>query len=158
MDRTAPYGRVVGIDIIPAMPPRGASTIQGDFTKPAIQGAIRRFLSDPERGRPRRETVRSGEDVEGDVEEASRGYVERERMMSERKGEGEDGRDSVDVVLSDMCEPWLNRDWLWKESLKTPYLFSRLMNVSGIGMRDHTGSMVGSPFFSSCGLRRADRG
>lgn len=132
------------------MPPRGASTIQGDFTSPAIQASIRKFLSDPERGRPRRGLVfvdgKAGEDQ---VDEAEIGYVERERIMSSREGgqKEREAANSVDVVLSDMCEPWPIIDGLWKESLKQPYFYSRLMNVSGIPLRDHMGSMVSPPFY-----------
>ena len=46
----------------------------------------------------------------------------------------------VDVVLSDMCEPWEQTTGFWKRSLTEPYL--RMMNTSGNNFRDHAGSMV----------------
>ena len=46
----------------------------------------------------------------------------------------------VDVLLSDMCEPWPQTDGFWKRSLSEPY--HRMCNTSGIGWRDHAGSMV----------------
>lgn len=146
VDKTAPRGRILGIDTIPAMPPKGASTIQGDFRSPLIQAAIKKFLSNPERGRPRKSLVfQGGEAAEKDFEEASQGYIERERWITKGDEEDESGKDSVDVVLSDMSEPWVIADGLWKESLRKPYY--RMMNVSGIPFRDHAGSMViGCPF------------
>ncbi|KAI5801462.1 FtsJ-like methyltransferase family protein [Peziza echinospora] len=91
---TSPNGRVLGVDIIPATPPNGASTIQGDFLDEAVQANIRRWLADPARGR----TVAS----------SSTSMMLRLNDMS-TGGEGaggklgEDvGRDMVDVVISDM--------------------------------------------------------
>jgi 21S rRNA (uridine2791-2'-O)-methyltransferase len=48
---------------------------------------------------------------------------------------------AVDVVLSDMSEPWDQTAGFYKKSLSDPY--SRLMNTSGNAFRDHAGSMVG---------------
>ena len=50
---------------------------------------------------------------------------------------------TVDVVLSDMSEPWEQTDGFWKRSLSDPYY--RMMNTSGINTRDHAGSMVCFP-------------
>lgn len=46
----------------------------------------------------------------------------------------------VDVVLSDMSEPWDQTAGFYKKSLSDPYI--RLMNTSGIAFKDHAGSMV----------------
>ncbi|KAI6867540.1 hypothetical protein KC343_g2581 [Hortaea werneckii] len=65
LNRTQPGGRVVGIDIIPAQPPRGVSTLQGDFLSGEIREELRRFVVEGQ-GRPRRmeEMVRrEGEDL-----------------------------------------------------------------------------------------------
>lgn len=51
LDRTSPDGRVVGIDIIPAQPPRGVSTIQGNFLSPGVQAMVKQFLLDGEKRR-----------------------------------------------------------------------------------------------------------
>jgi 21S rRNA (uridine2791-2'-O)-methyltransferase len=48
---------------------------------------------------------------------------------------------SVDVVLSDMSEPWDQTAGFYKKSLSDPYF--RMMNTSGNAFRDHAGSMVG---------------
>jgi len=45
----------------------------------------------------------------------------------------------VDVVLSDMSEPWIQTTGFSKNSLSNPY--HRMMNTSGMAFRDHAGSM-----------------
>ena len=46
----------------------------------------------------------------------------------------------VDVVLSDMSEPWPQTEGFWKNYLTEAYF--RMMNVSGIRVKDHGDSMV----------------
>ena len=53
---------------------------------------------------------------------------------------GATGSHVVDVILSDMSEPWAQTDGFWKRSLSNPYY--RMMNTSGMPFRDHAGSMV----------------
>ena len=163
MDRTFPNGRVLGIDIIPAQPPKGVSTIQGNFLSPAVQEEVKRFLSESDRGRIKQELsfiAENGEDqmTEEDLEQSSRSYLEREKRTDvkisshadeiaetvhggwSKTGKVDNGM--VDVVLSDMSEPWQQTEGFWKRSLSDPYY--RMMNVSGVSFRDHTGSMVKS--------------
>lgn len=157
VERTKPTGRILGIDIIPAQPPKGASTIQGNFLSREVQAEIKRFLADPNRGRPRPALVLTAEQQDGaatDVLHDRESYIDMERRQdtvedvagspagarSKRAKENE-GK-MVDVVLSDMCEPWLQTDGFWKRSLSDPYI--RMMNTSGINFKDHAGSMVRS--------------
>ncbi|KAJ5214795.1 hypothetical protein N7468_010474 [Penicillium chermesinum] len=120
--RTQPNGRVLGVDIIPAQPPRGVSTIQGNFLAPEIQAYIKEFLRSPNRGRPRQSDVFSDVDLS---------LLEPEQAVQSRitdtasTGTGSTDRyldRTVDVVLSDMSAPWM-------------------MNTSGNNFRDHVGSM-----------------
>ncbi|KAK4948713.1 2' O-ribose methyltransferase [Elasticomyces elasticus] len=151
IDMTKPRGRVLGIDLIPVQPPKGVSTIQGDFLSPDVQAEIKSFLRDPDRGRLRRPLmfdVPSDGSTDGLLEDAEGGYVEREAHIAASE-EGESGQESeqeqehldktVDVVLSDMSEPWDPLDGLYKRSISNPYY--RLMNTSGNAFRDHAGSM-----------------
>jgi 21S rRNA (uridine2791-2'-O)-methyltransferase len=164
----------LGVDLIPVQPPKGVSTIQGDFLSPDVQAEIKSFLRDPERGRLRRplmfgmpETTPSddGHIDQGLLEDAeSGGYLEREshiaveeaeqqqhqekNMASEQTQEHEHQDKCIDVVLSDMWEPWDPLDGLYKKSISNPYY--RLMNTSGVAFRDHAGSMVS--FRISCFL------
>ncbi|KAI5851556.1 cell division protein ftsj [Morchella snyderi] len=148
VDRTAPDGRVLGIDIIPALPPKGSSSMQGDFTSPRIQEEMKKFLANPLRGRPLKPQITAGEDageVKGVVEAAGQTYIEQERAMMKaeeewaaKTGATERAKDSVDVVLSDMLEPFLMVEGLSKMSLGRPY---RLMTTSGNRLRDQVGSI-----------------
>jgi len=156
---------VVGIDIIPAQPPRGVSTLQGDFLSAEIREEVRNFVSDPMRGRPRatHELVRREEEGEGVMEEqleqGSRGVADVERIteqdsskaratakdkaaMSQKGLDDAEGR-VVNVVLSDMSEPWPLVTSTWIKSVSNPW--RRMMNTSGMPFRDHAGSMVSPP-------------
>ncbi|KAJ9258705.1 hypothetical protein DTO207G8_1408 [Paecilomyces variotii] len=124
VSRTQPNGRVLGVDIIPAQPPKGVSTVQGNFLSPAIQSYIRDFLRDPNRGRPYSPTTNIDTEVSCDSGPVADGYIDRGRKaLSQSSGESTDavggGSDkTVDVVLSDM-----------------------MMNTTGVAFRDHAGSM-----------------
>ncbi|KAF2625197.1 FtsJ-domain-containing protein [Macroventuria anomochaeta] len=165
VNRTTPDGRVIGIDLIPAQPPRGVSTIQGNFLSPAIQDEVRAYVRDPTLGRPRKQTISEEPDglTEEQVDELERGYIDIERQAHmegvgmERLGQPPEGSESVsdakmplkerdlrdgrvvDVVLSDMSEPWDQVAGFYKKSLSDPYF--RMMNTSGNPFRDHAGSM-----------------
>lgn len=152
VSRTQPNGRVLGVDIIPAQPPKGVSTIQGNFLSPEIQAYVREFLRDPDRGRPRPQTPLAPDRglvntiVESGSEENQRADISREEPTGSVSanetadlGDGEMDR-TVDVVLSDMSAPWGQTTGFWKRSLSDPY--RRMMNTSGVSSRDHAGSMV----------------
>lgn len=163
ISKTQPGGRVVGIDVIPAQPPKGVSTIQGNFLSEEIREEVRSFVQDPARGRVRARSVfsRSWDDevdglTEDELEEDGKGLLERERRvdgeaaadaLDEEKREAltqkeldrVEGR-VVNVVLSDMSEPWPQTSSTWIKSVSNPY--RRMMNTSGMAFRDHAGSMV----------------
>lgn len=46
MERTKPHGRVVGIDLLPAAPPQGVSTIQGNFLNLATRNLVKDYLQE----------------------------------------------------------------------------------------------------------------
>ncbi|KAF7894873.1 hypothetical protein EAF00_006687 [Botryotinia globosa] len=167
--RTKPHGRILGIDIIPAQPPQGVSTIQGNFLSRRVQKSVKNFLLDPERGRPRRPLFTSPDDDDEndddpaplDIAAAEQpSYIDFERHMDDNDGaeihptrsapsqsqsdepsqESEkDATKMVHVVLSDMCAPWEQTTGFWKRSLSDPY--NRMMNTTGIKFSDHAGSM-----------------
>lgn len=164
VNRTAPGGRVVGIDVIPAQPPRGANALQGNFLSEEIREGVRDFVREEGRGRVRSGLGGEGEGVsEEELELEGRGVVELERQAAvEQKGEEEveegeghlrqkdlDKREGrvVNVVLSDMSEPWPLVTSTWIKSVSNPY--RRMLNTSGIAARDHGGSMVRSSTLSS---------
>lgn len=160
VDRTFPNGRVVGIDIIPALPPKGASTIQGNFLASSVQAELKKYLLEPQDKTKRKLGLGSatGDEIISAVEldESSMGYAEAGKKAApfvsspDHNGQRTSQQGSmiasatdsqvVDVILSDMSEPWAQTDGFWKRSLSNPYY--RMMNTSGMPFRDHTGSMV----------------
>lgn len=137
---------MLGVDIIPAQPPKGVSTIQGNFLAPEIQVYIQEFLRNPNRGRLREPGV--------SVDDARPSWSESALATDSTLATSEPDTTSsskqqiiqrtVDVVLSDMSEPWYQTSGFWKRSLSDPY--NRMMNTSGNNFRDHIGSMVRSVF------------
>ncbi|KAK9321735.1 FtsJ-like methyltransferase-domain-containing protein [Lipomyces orientalis] len=123
VDRTGGNGRILGIDILPCIPPKGASTIQGNFLHVETQREVKAFLAEDSLGRPvdRDALGAAGEEV---------GYIDLERQseLSASSHQGVDdikpsanasaGARVVDVVLSDM-----------------------MANTSGNSFRDHALSM-----------------
>ncbi|OBT82074.1 hypothetical protein VE02_08869 [Pseudogymnoascus sp. 03VT05] len=134
VERTKPNGRIIGIDIIPAQPPKGVSTIQGNFLSKDVQAEIKKFLNDPHRGRPQQQmhapiAQEPGvDDLQDDMPTTDKG-----KRLKDESGK------TIDIVLSDMSAPWEQTSGFWKRSLSNPYI--RMMNTSGITFRDHTGSM-----------------
>ncbi|KAI4172191.1 MAG: hypothetical protein LQ343_003751 [Gyalolechia ehrenbergii] len=160
VDRTSPHGLVVGIDVIPAKPPPGVSTIQGNFLSAAVQDGVKKFLRGAQQGKSRRQSSSfrdsdNGLLTENELASDGKSYLEQEKQsgvlapepLGESKGSTsiydnvDDGYEDpmVDVVLSDMSAPWEQTDGFWKRSLSNPYY--RMMNTSGINFRDHAGSM-----------------
>jgi 21S rRNA (uridine2791-2'-O)-methyltransferase len=90
MTRTQPNGRVLGVDIIPSQPPKGVSTIQGNFLDPEVQAYVRDFVRDPRRGRLRYIDNREGI-VESIVDANSSGDLHLTDDISNER--------TVDVVL-----------------------------------------------------------
>lgn len=150
VERTKPNGRIVGIDIIPAQPPKGVSTIQGNFLSEGVRAEVRKFLQDPDSGRPISpfaaqpdaiDTPNGGQPNSAESQiQADDTKPEKKKTKTSKKTQDASGK-MVDLVLSDMSEPWpLESPIYWKRSLSDPYI--RMMNTSGILYKDHSGSMV----------------
>ncbi|KAI0406520.1 23S ribosomal RNA methyltransferase [Xylaria palmicola] len=141
VERTRPNGRVVGIDLIPAQPPKGVSTIQGNFLSPVVQNMVKAYLAEfaQRRNTPDRDAEASEEDENAVVEKPS--YIDAERAESvepDLAASSSNGK-LVDVVLSDMSAPWIQTSGFSSNTLSNPY--NRMMNTSGMAFRDHAGSM-----------------
>ncbi|KAM4065939.1 ftsJ-like methyltransferase [Hirsutella rhossiliensis] len=131
VERTRPHGHVVGIDLIPAQPPRGVATFQGDFLSPMVQRLVKDFIL-----RMRRDAGPEppNNDGGGGGEEEQRlaasavdrpSYIDRERHLGETTSdmEAEEASSPADAALVDLV------------------LSDMLMNTSGNAFRDHAGSM-----------------
>lgn len=127
------------------------STIQGDFLSSEVREEVKKFLLDRNNGLTIQDrllpaTDEEQVDVDGVAPAPTRSYIDYERELdlgpTTGSGEGAQGAEKrmVDVVLSDMSEPWEQTDGFYKRSLSNPYF--RMMNTSGMAFRDHAGSMV----------------
>ncbi|KAF5682817.1 hypothetical protein FDENT_7470 [Fusarium denticulatum] len=163
VERTRPKGRVIGIDLIPAQPPRGVATFQGDFLSPVVQEMVKNFILESHQNPPvGQETEKSDSSVTDEgitVDRPSYLDMERHTGQNEPPESGLEGPSKriVDVcrlplsrkpfkmlmlwqvVLSDMSAPWEQTNGFSVKTLSNPY--HRLMNTSGNGFRDHVGSM-----------------
>ncbi|KAI0595390.1 FtsJ-like methyltransferase-domain-containing protein [Biscogniauxia sp. FL1348] len=140
MERTRPHGRVVGIDLIPAQPPKGVTAIQGNFLSPAVQNLVKDYLNEFAKQRSKSSRL---DDSDGIVSERA-SYIDAERADSVEDHEAETAEHEdkiVDVILSDMSEPWDQLTGFYVRTLSNPYNLSRMMNTSGNGFRDHVRSM-----------------
>ncbi|KAL4998094.1 FtsJ-like methyltransferase-domain-containing protein [Aspergillus recurvatus] len=116
LTRTQPNGRVLGVDIIPSQPPKGVSTIQGNFLDPEVQAYVRDFVRNPRRGRPYSQGMfQKVEDHERTVESVLEASRTGDDLRKSYDGDM-DAQRTVDVVLSDM-----------------------MMNTSGVPLKDHAG-------------------
>ena len=129
--KTQPNGRVLGVDILPCPAPPGANAMQGNFLSKITQSRIKAYLGDPDRGRPVTDTAMIGQDI---------GYIDMAEQDHSVDYPPADEKGVADVVLSDMSEPWPQTEGFWKNSLTEAYF--RMMNVSGIRVKDHADSMV----------------
>lgn len=68
MERTKPNGRVLGIDLIPAQPPRGVSTIQGNFLAPSVRQLVKDFLATSSAMQPAAKKREPKTDADADAE------------------------------------------------------------------------------------------
>ncbi|CCU77904.1 ribosomal RNA methyltransferase MRM2 [Blumeria hordei DH14] len=145
-ERTKPNGRILGIDILPASPPSGVSTIQGDFLTPGVQAEVKRFLSEIDLGRCRPPAFPGSSEPDLTLLGEEQSYLGRDREEESQELSNQttllsqnESYKVVDVVLSDMSEPWEMIQSYWNRTLSDPY--RRLMNTSGIKFKDHAGSM-----------------
>ena len=147
-DRTHPTGHVIGIDVIPAQPPKGVSTIQGNFLSESVRDEVRKLLSELAVGNERPQDICNLSTTKRQHDSASSKATSSPDTASMAAKPTKEPSDSglqlprhqvVDVLLSDMSEPWAT-DSIWRKHLSDPYY--RMMNTSGMNFRDHAGSIV----------------
>jgi 21S rRNA (uridine2791-2'-O)-methyltransferase len=73
VERTRPGGLVLGIDVIPAAPPRGVSTIQGNFLSENVREMARRAVGEMMSQRETKKDAGKGNDGSGAVGEEQDG-------------------------------------------------------------------------------------
>ncbi|UKZ87551.1 uncharacterized protein TrAFT101_003343 [Trichoderma asperellum] len=150
VERTRPHGQVIGIDLIPAQPPKGVATFQGDFLSPVVQQLVKEFIAQTHYDRLSR-AARADHNDENKLDSNNTlieqpSYIDLERHSTEASKPPSGSistkstqKNLVDIVLSDMSAPWEQTSGFSSKTLSNPY--DRLMNTSGIASRDHAGSM-----------------
>ncbi|QLG71069.1 hypothetical protein HG535_0B01070 [Zygotorulaspora mrakii] len=142
-DRIGFNGVVLGVDILPCEPPSGVSSIQANILSKKTHELIRLFF------------FKHFELNHDDKLHPDKGYFQ--HMLEEELTHKEDFRtykevfttdtfdDSVaaeqshklpiDVIISDMYEPWIQTSGFWNNLTNFPYY--RMANTSGLAIRDH---------------------
>lgn len=108
VNRTSPGGRVVGIDIIPAQPPRGASSIQGNFLSKEVQDEVRNYVQDYWKGRARKRGILARR--VGDESEEGEPGVSEDEVDELAKGIVDMGRDGSPTPVQETSIPTTNTE------------------------------------------------
>ncbi|SCU80838.1 LAME_0B04742g1_1 [Lachancea meyersii CBS 8951] len=135
-DRTGPNGVILGVDILPCLPPRGVNSIQANILAKKTHELIRLFFS------------RHFQLYQEDQLHKDHGYfqhmLEEELLLLKENNALNNSKTSVDstpidVIISDMYEPWPQTDGFWNNFTNSAY--DRMANTSGIAVKDHSMSM-----------------
>lgn len=111
MDRTRPNGKVIGIDLIPAQPPKGVATFQGDFLSPKVQNMVKKFISKSVAvSGPPDSSPGSEHEEKGITDQPS--YIDLGRHASQPFPESDIGLQLVDVFLLNARLLWLPHSFL----------------------------------------------
>ncbi|KAL8414624.1 hypothetical protein RB594_005730 [Gaeumannomyces avenae] len=161
MELTKPTGRVLGVDLIPAQPPRGVGTLQGNFLSPTVRRMTKQLIAEMHHRQVEDKAAarRTGDGADDDDVVADRpSYIDMEHRASKlevavesaqeaesspssspsassagqsRGGRREEGEAEAPAATTKPEE---------KKYLDI-VLSDMLMNTSGIPFRDHAGSM-----------------
>ncbi|QLQ81207.1 hypothetical protein HG537_0E05620 [Torulaspora globosa] len=130
-------GMVLGVDILPCNPPPGVSSIQANILSRKTHELIRLYFS-------KHFKLNKHDDIHED-----HGYL---RHMTEELSQESDcetyrevfspditpdkvGKYPIDVIISDMYEPWPQDSGFWTNITNAAYY--RMANTSGLAIRDH---------------------
>jgi 21S rRNA (uridine2791-2'-O)-methyltransferase len=102
-NRVGESGRVVGIDVIPAQPPRGVSALQGDFLSEGVQGLVREFVREWKSGEAGELAGEDAEDIRSVVERARGNSTveagQEESVLMKTAEGGEEGAEAVPTAV-----------------------------------------------------------
>lgn len=129
--RVGETGRVLGVDIIPTAPPKGASAIQANILSKKTHTLIRNFFLDPKNDLETDDVLNHPSYIETELNEDP--DLDEETLKKK-------SRYPLDLVLSDMYDTVENPDKNWNNT--TNVAFSRMANTTGLIAKDHIASMV----------------
>lgn len=103
MERTRPNGRVIGIDLIPAQPPRGVATFQGDFLSPVVQEMVKNFILESHQNPPvGQEIEKTGSGTEEGITVDRPSYLDMERHTGQNESPAS-GPEGSSKRIVDVC-------------------------------------------------------
>lgn len=153
VELTKPNGKVLGVDIIPANPPKGASSIQANILSKKTHVLIRNFFHDMKQHSPPPVKPYSEQDSNTISEEDTTSYIvsemketvtvdfsKRQELEDIPVGFSESEQFPVDIVISDMYAPVIPPSPFWNNTTNSAY--HRMANTSGLIVKDHTSSIV----------------
>lgn len=134
VERTKPNGKILGVDIIPTSPPKGASAIQANILSKKTHIIVRNFFVDPQH--------KEGENM-------NQSYIASEMLETVERDIVDDDaefpltekqRFPVDIVMSDMYVPVEPPERFWNNTTNSAYV--RMANTTGLIVKDHAASIV----------------
>lgn len=143
VDRTTPNGIVLGVDIIPTPPPKGASAMQANILSKKTHELIRDFFlakKIQQQQLTNDETNNSNEDKNEDESYIAKELEENSNDQVMNELNIKQDQFPIDVVISDMYEPMIPANLFWNNTTNKPYY--RMANTSGLIAKDHLSSMV----------------
>lgn len=155
LSHVGPRGRVLGIDILPSTPPKGVAAMQANFMSKRTHLAILQYLSDTDRGRavPLKAPLDAAplEDPEaGENMLEPESYIDLEKRVTDENAIFNEAEiveaiektkpKLINIVLSDMCEPFPLGGGYHKTHLTAPRF--RMANTTGLKAADHGASIV----------------
>ncbi|CDR39997.1 CYFA0S04e01310g1_1 [Cyberlindnera fabianii] len=136
VERTSPNGAVLGVDIIPARPPPGASALQANILSKQTHVMIQKHFMEHKATEQEDDIITESyiakemaDGISKDVE--SNSQLEEELSTAEKL--------PVDVILSDMYAPIIPPYRHWNNTTNSAY--NRMLNTSGVAIKDHAGSI-----------------
>lgn len=104
LERTKPHGQVIGIDLLPAQPPKGVTTFQGDFLSPMVQRLVKDLIIERQKSRelPSRSEVEEAQDDTEALEADRPSYIDMERHASQEQN-SQTSTLPVESRLVDVC-------------------------------------------------------
>lgn len=141
--QTSPNGRVLGVDIIPTMPPKGASALQANILSRKTHVLIQKFFFDLDQSKVKRKVeadtsyldMELSDNAEPDIEDDDKF----ERNLNDQH------KLPVDLILSDMYGLVFPAERFWNNTTNAAY--NRMLNTSGVAVKDHIGSIVSFLYF-----------
>ncbi|KAM5368335.1 hypothetical protein ACJA88_010996 [Fusarium oxysporum] len=104
VERTRPNGRVIGIDLIPAQPPRGVATFQGDFLSPVVQEMVKNFILESHQNPPvGQEIEKTGSGTEEGITVDRPSYLDMERHTGQNEPPASGPEGSSKRIVDDLC-------------------------------------------------------